>query len=64
LVLEIFSVLGRKVRSLEHGQQVAGVHSKVWDGMDDAGSRVAAGFYWVRLTDGSRANAKRLLLMR
>ena len=39
----------------------AGPHEFVWDGRDDAGSRVPVGNYYARLTVGGRDGTQRLL---
>jgi dipeptidyl aminopeptidase/acylaminoacyl peptidase len=61
--LVVFDVAGRRVRTLVSGELNAGVHAPVWDGRDDAGRRVAAGVYFVRLkADGFDATRKAVRL--
>ncbi len=45
----VYDVLGQRVRLLASGAAEAGLHEAVWGGRDDAGRRVAAGLYVVRL---------------
>ena len=48
--LEIFDVLGQKVRSIVSGcVQVPGTYDLFWDGLDDEGRPVPAGDYLYRL---------------
>jgi hypothetical protein len=47
--LEIFNVLGQRVRVLANEEMGAGRYSPVWDGRDAAGVEVAPGVYFVRL---------------
>src|SRR5690606_4911432 len=47
--LEVFDLLGRRVRVLVDGEQNAGSHTAAWDGRDAAGRAVASGVYLVRL---------------
>jgi flagellar hook assembly protein FlgD len=47
--LAIYSVDGRKVRTLERGERSAGVYRAGWDGRDDQGAALAAGMYYARL---------------
>ncbi|RMH89545.1 MAG: T9SS C-terminal target domain-containing protein, partial [Calditrichaeota bacterium] len=48
--LEIFNLLGQKVRTLLSRERLAaGYHRVVWDGLSDAGQRVASGIYFYRL---------------
>ncbi|MDZ7275652.1 MAG: putative Ig domain-containing protein [candidate division KSB1 bacterium] len=50
VTLEIFDVLGRKIRTLAAGRHfAAGVQELMWDGRDQAGDEVAAGVYVYRL---------------
>ena len=48
--LAIYSVAGRRVRTLVHGERDAGSHSITWAGDDDARRRLAPGVYYARLT--------------
>ena len=45
---EVFSVTGRRVRSLASGWRNAGRSDLEWDLRDENGVRVAAGVYWLR----------------
>lgn len=50
VTLEVFDVLGRKIRALATGRHfAAGPHELVWDGRDQAGGEVAVGVYIYRL---------------
>jgi len=48
--LAIYSVTGRRVRTLARGERAAGEFSLTWDGDDDARRPVAPGVYYARLT--------------
>ena len=48
--LAIYSVAGRRVRTLARGDREAGSYSFTWPGDDDARRRVAPGVYYARLT--------------
>jgi hypothetical protein len=62
--LEIFDVLGRKVRSLDVPKQAQGHHSLAWDGLRDNGTEAAAGVYWIRMRLGSQSVMARVVLLR
>ena len=47
--LEIYNVLGQKVRTLLNDRIPAGNHEVHWDGSNDAGNSVASGMYVYRL---------------
>lgn len=61
--LEIFDILGRKVKMLADRKFEAGEHSIVWDGTDQNGFDASSGVYFYRLsTDGGQTTRKMLLL--
>lgn len=62
--LVIFSVDGRRVRSLESGSREAGVYHSTWDGRDDGRNRVAPGVYYARLTAGGRRFTQKLVYLK
>jgi len=45
VVLSIYNVLGKKIRTLVSGEKSMGEHSSIWDGTDDYGRPVSAGVY-------------------
>jgi hypothetical protein len=50
VVLAIYSVEGRLIRSLVTGAQAAGAYEATWDGLDGNGRPVTSGRYFIRLT--------------
>jgi hypothetical protein len=50
ITLEIFNVIGQRVRTLVNDNMAAGYHTMEWDGASDAGSRLASGVYFLRLS--------------
>ncbi len=52
--VEVFDLLGHKIRTLLDEELAAGRHAVVWSGVDDAGQPVASGQYFCRLTAGER----------
>jgi hypothetical protein len=58
--LEIFDVLGQRVRMLVTGELSAGMHRVVWNGRDANGTSVGNGLYLYRLQAGDwRSDASR-----
>ncbi|HWP82692.1 MAG TPA: Ig-like domain-containing protein, partial [Bacteroidota bacterium] len=57
--MEIFDILGRKVRTLISGDYDVGRYAVLWDGRDDHGATVPSGVYFYRLKavtyDGAKA---------
>jgi hypothetical protein len=58
--LEVFDVMGRRVRLLDSGRAPEGEHQAIWDGSDERGRDVAKGVYWVRFSTLGEANTLRL----
>ena len=61
--LEIFDLLGRKVRTLASGQYAPGTYSLLWNATDDAGLPVASGIYVYRLSSPSTSVTKKMVLI-
>ena len=59
VVLAVFSVEGRRIRTLQQGTLEAGPHRLAWDGLDDHGKPVADGMYFARLegAEGARTTS-------
>ncbi|NOX87663.1 MAG: T9SS type A sorting domain-containing protein, partial [Calditrichaeota bacterium] len=62
--LEIFNLLGQKVRTLAKGNFGAGSHRFVWDGCNDGGTILPSGIYIYRLKTKNYTSARRMLLIR
>ncbi|NOZ03780.1 MAG: T9SS type A sorting domain-containing protein [FCB group bacterium] len=64
VLLEIYDITGRKVRTLLNGKQSQGFKSVLWDGRDDKGVTVPTGLYFSRLTDGESATLIKMMLIK
>ena len=64
VTLAIYDVAGRRVRTLLDGPVVAGPHTALWDGRDDAGRPVASGIYVAWLRAPGRDHERKMLLLR
>ncbi|NNE10172.1 MAG: T9SS type A sorting domain-containing protein, partial [Gemmatimonadetes bacterium] len=62
--LAVYSVAGRKVRTLVNGEQSAGDRSVEWDGTTDGGTPVASGTYFARVASGTTVETTTLKLVR
>jgi murein DD-endopeptidase len=62
--IHIIDATGRRVRSIEPGQQPAGRSRFDWDGRNDEGRDVPSGLYFVRVGAGRRTGIERLVLTR
>jgi hypothetical protein len=59
--LAVYDVAGRQLARVADATFAAGRHEFTWDGRDDAGRRVAAGVYLLRLEAGSVASTRRVV---
>ncbi|MDZ7374284.1 MAG: Ig-like domain-containing protein [candidate division KSB1 bacterium] len=62
--VEVFNVLGQRVRLLLDEHVEAGFHEVRWDGRDELGRDVASGVYYVRVHAGEASQVKKMLLLR
>lgn len=62
--LEIFDILGRKVRTLFEGRLGAGVRSVLWDGNDAEGHEVTSGIYFYKLQANHYTQVKKMVLLK
>ncbi|UCE02410.1 MAG: VCBS repeat-containing protein [Candidatus Latescibacterota bacterium] len=62
--LQIFDASGRLVRTLVDAALVAGRHTRVWDGRDDAGRATASGVYFYRLVTPRIIQNRKMVLVR
>ncbi len=63
VLLQVYNVAGKLVRTLVDGRQPAGRWSVAWDGLDAEGHPAAGGVYFYRLTAGGKTIAKRMVLL-
>ena len=61
---EVIDLSGHRVRLLVDGVLAAGVHTLAWDGRDAHGAARPPGIYFVRVSDGARVAARKVLLTR
>ena len=62
--LEIYNVIGQRVRTLMAGPMDSGLHTVVWNGRDDAGRAVGAGLYFSILEAGEFTQTRKMLLLK
>jgi hypothetical protein len=62
--LEIYNVLGQKVRALVSGEMQTGLNTVAWDGKDNAGRRLNSGVYFYRLAAGNQIVTRRIVMIR
>jgi hypothetical protein len=64
VVLAVYSILGKRIRTVVNRHMAAGIHSVTWDGCDDLGHPAPAGIYLCRFTAGRFQESMRMMLMK
>jgi len=64
LQISIYNILGQRIKTLFEGQKETGVHTVQWNGLDDRGVQVSAGFYLMRMESGSQTLSRKMLLVK
>ncbi len=65
VVIRVFDIAGRIVRTLVDRVETVGPHAVRWNGKTDGGERAASGVYFYRITYPSgEATAKKLMILR
>ncbi len=62
--IDVFNILGQKVRTLVDEYLTAGNKRVEWDGTDDRGNAVASGIYLYRMTANDFTETKKMMLMK
>ena len=62
--VEIFDLLGRRVKVLADDHFPAGRHSVIWNAKDDNGRVVSSGVYLYRVATDSRKITRKMLFLR
>jgi len=64
VILRIYNIVGREVRTLVSGRETAGRKSVIWDGKNDAGKTVGSGVYVYRIQVGSFVQSRKMLFLK
>ncbi len=62
--IEIFNVLGQRVRTLVDAHMDAGYQSIVWDGTDRSGRSVSSGVYLYRMQAADKTFTRKMLMLK
>lgn len=62
--IDIYNLLGQKVRALKLEPAMPGTHSVEWNGRDDAGRLLASGVYVVRAIAGHHFQQKKVVYLK
>jgi hypothetical protein len=62
--MDVYNVLGQRVRTLMNGTMQPGFHAVSWDGTNDMGKPLASGMYIYRIQSSKFTSVKKLVLMK
>jgi len=62
--LNVYNIVGQKVRTLVNDAQAFGEHKVIWNGMSDDGRLTAGGLYFYRLQAGDFVQTRKMLLIK
>ncbi|MCK4404029.1 MAG: T9SS type A sorting domain-containing protein [candidate division Zixibacteria bacterium] len=62
--IEIFNIIGQKVRTLLDEEMNPGVYMAEWDGEDEKGRSVSSGIYFYRVQAGDFSGMKKMVLLK
>ena len=62
--LEIYNILGQKIKTLVNSHLQAGQHRYLWDGCNDSGIPVSSGVYIYRIKAAEFIKVKKMVLIR
>ena len=62
--IEIYNMLGQKIRALLNDHKDPGVYQMVWDGRNDAGVQVGSGVYLYRMIASDFVQTRKMILMK
>ncbi|UCE19016.1 MAG: M6 family metalloprotease domain-containing protein [Gemmatimonadota bacterium] len=64
VTLNVYNLLGQRVRTLVDGVKEPGYHTVTWDGMDEEGDDVSSGVYFYRLQAGEFTAKKKMMFLK
>jgi len=64
IVMNVYDVRGRIVKRLIDGSMPAGPATVTWDGMNESGTNVSSGIYFLRMITGEQRHTRKMVLLR
>jgi DNA-binding transcriptional regulator YhcF (GntR family) len=64
VAIQIYDVQGKKVRSLGGDYRQAGAYTIKWDGLNESGTQVPSGIYFIRISAGNETLNHRIVMMK
>ncbi len=62
--IEIYNMLGQKIRTLVDDQHAVGTYTVTWHGRTDSGSQVASGIYLYKMVAGDYSETRKMTLLK
>lgn len=62
--LDIYNILGQKVRTVVDENMTAGEHHVIWDGMNDSGDPVSSGIYFYKLQTNFGTISRKMTILK
>ena len=62
--IDMYNILGQKVRTLVNGTHQPGMYHVRWNGTNDFGNPVSSGMYFYRISSEEFISVKKLVLMK
>lgn len=62
--VDVYNILGRRIRTLVDEVKPAGRHEVLWDGTDDQGAPVASGIFFYKIEAGQFVETRKMVLMK
>jgi hypothetical protein len=62
--IQIYNILGQRVRNLIDQRQEPGYQTIHWDGKDDSGNEVSSGIYFYRIVAGNFVKCQKMTLLK
>jgi flagellar hook assembly protein FlgD len=64
VLIQVFNVVGEKIKTLVSGFYAGGRYGVTWDGTNDRGQKVSSGTYYYRMISGDYVSGKKMILLK
>jgi len=64
VTIEVYNILGQKVKTLVNENKTAGNHTVVWNGSNENNDSVASGVYFYKMRSGKYSKTHKMILMK
>jgi hypothetical protein len=62
--VSVYDLLGRNIATLASGEQAAGYHTLIWNGIADNRTQVSSGIYIIRMVSGTFSAVQKIIMMK